>query len=56
MKKSSNRRVLGDIGNIVGALNTKCVVRKQAAEAVYAHIYILFLLIISFEKKYFPGF
>jgi cyclin B len=34
MKKSSNRRVLGDIGNIVGALNTKCVVRKQAAEAV----------------------
>lgn len=33
MKKSSNRRALGDIGNLVGALNTKCVVRKQPAEA-----------------------
>lgn len=33
MKKSSNRRALGDIGNLVGALSNKCVVRKQAAEA-----------------------
>lgn len=33
MKKSSNRRALGDIGNLVGALSTKCVVRKQATGA-----------------------
>ena len=51
MKKSSNRRALGDIGNLVGALSTKCVVRKQETGAEYAHIYIVFLLKRSFMKK-----